>query len=76
MAVFHGAVLDVGDTAGSLRVLHSHWLRVDSQGFVDYLSDTPPPGLAPEDDTVVRLGPDRLLIPGFIDTHIHAAQVQ
>ena len=78
--LFHGSVLDVGAEAGGMSVHTDVWLRVDAAGFIDYLGGEKPHSHDDDDDaergSVVELGPDQMLMPGFVDTHVHAAQVQ
>ena len=77
--LFHGSVLDVGAEAGGMSVHMDVWLRVDGAGFIDYLGGEKPHAHVDDDaerGSVVELGPDQMLMPGFVDTHVHAAQVQ
>lgn len=80
--VFHGSFVDVGSEAGSLAIVNNAWISVDTRTgiIVDVTvvpaSSSPPPSLPATTNPVIHLPPTHLLCPGFIDTHVHAAQLQ
>jgi guanine deaminase len=62
-------VLDAPDTDG-VRWRPDHWLLVDAQGCISAVqAEEPGPGLERHDHR------GRLLLPGFIDSHVHSPQV-
>ena len=75
--VFRGTTIHT-PSLGQLRIQDSV-LAVDSRGRIAFIRpgeelDTLKEKFSLEDSTFVQLSPSQFLIPGFIDTHIHAAQ--
>ena len=75
---FHGDVVDPGATPGTLAINPAQHVLVAPDGFIEYVGTEPPPppwrdGLA---TTLIELPRGCVLMPGFIDTHVHAAQSQ
>ncbi|MDE2160638.1 MAG: guanine deaminase, partial [Burkholderiales bacterium] len=59
------------DAGGALRLRADHWLLVDDAGrIVGAQTDDPGPDYERHDHR------GRLLLPGFIDTHVHAPQLE
>ena len=61
-----------GDTAAAnqVRFRPDHWLLVDDEGRIAAIqAEAPAPGIAREDWR------GHLLLPGFIDTHVHSPQI-
>jgi guanine deaminase len=64
---------DPADDAPGVRWRPGHWLVVGDDGRIAAVQGpawTPPPGVTVEDHA------GRLLLPGFIDTHVHSAQME
>lgn len=57
--------------AGAVRHRPDHWLLIDGDRIVDAL----PGDQAPGDDWAREDHRGRLLLPGFIDTHVHSVQL-
>ena len=61
---------DATDTAPGVRWRPDHWLLVDAEGRITAVqADDPGPGLERHDHR------GRLLLPGFVDSHVHSPQV-
>jgi guanine deaminase len=62
-----------GDTAaaGAVRWRPDHWLLVNAHGRIEAVQADPP---GPDWQRIDQRG--RLLMPGFIDTHVHAPQLE
>ena len=61
---------DASDTAPGVRWRPDHWLLVDAEGRITAVQpDDPGPGLERHDHR------GRLLMPGFVDSHVHSPQV-
>jgi guanine deaminase len=61
---------DASDTAPGVRWRPDHWLLVDAEGRITAVqADDPGPGLERHDHR------GRLLLPGFVDSHVHSPQV-
>jgi len=59
-----------GDTeSGAVRFRPDHWLLIDAGRIVAVQADAPDAGWPREDHA------GRLLLPGFIDTHVHSPQL-
>ena len=77
MTIFRGTFLDTPDnpfTGGRLRVDADHGLRV-LQGFIVERAPYQELVAAHPDDEVVDLS-EGIVLPGFIDTHVHFPQVR
>jgi len=64
-----GAIVDPGEKPGQLTLIKPGFLSVGDDGIILSVSQT-----APLNDTYENLGERTILIPGFVDTHVHAAQ--
>lgn len=61
---------DATDTAPGVRWRPDHWLLVDAEGRITAVQpDDPGPGVERHDHR------GRLLLPGFVDSHVHSPQV-
>ena len=79
MLAFHGTIVDPGDEAGQLTVCENAWLVIDSSTgiIVDFsINEAPESASSTSTCTIRHLHPHEILCPGFIDTHVHAAQIQ
>jgi guanine deaminase len=78
LVALHGNVVDVGDEAGALTVREDTWIVVDlTTGIiVDYAVGEKPASASLESCATRTLRPNEMLCPGFVDTHVHAAQIQ
>ena len=77
MLAFHGTIVDPGDESGQLTVCENAWLVIDSStGIIVDFSINEAPESADEACTIRHLLQHEILCPGFIDTHVHAAQIQ
>jgi guanine deaminase len=62
-----------GDAASSYRTYHDGFIAIDDDGRIGAVGDWHD---APRNAEVTNLGKDVLISPGFIDTHLHAPQLQ
>jgi guanine deaminase len=61
---------DATDTANGMRFRPDHWLLVDADGRIAAVqAHEPAPGIERHDHR------GRLLMPGFVDSHVHSPQV-
>ena len=72
--IFHGAYLHLGTTPGDLSILQDAWIVVCNGTVQSITQGGAMPPIA--NATLHTLLPTQLLCPGFIDTHVHAAQIQ
>jgi guanine deaminase len=61
---------EIGDE--QVRWRPGHWLQIDAGGRITAVH---PPGFVPPQGAAVHAHPGRLLMPGFIDTHVHSPQL-
>lgn len=64
---------DPADDARGLRFRPDHWLLVDASGRIEGALDATQAAPGPDYRRVEHRG--RLLLPGFIDSHVHAPQL-
>ena len=70
-----GDVVDPGPTPGGLEILRAQHVLVAPDGFIEYVG-ADPPEQQPPSVRLVELAAGNVLMPGFVDTHVHAAQIQ
>lgn len=72
MQTYHGNYVDVGSLPGSLTIKNA-WITVNTiTGIITDITTSNPSDLT----NIIHLPSTHLLCPGFIDTHVHAAQIQ
>ena len=76
VTIFHGRVVDVGQEAGTLTILENAWVVVDNSSGIILEVTTGKPTVYPNVLCTHEMPLEHVLCPGFIDTHVHAAQVQ
>ena len=60
---------------GILEILENHFMLVSSEGKITYLGkEKPAQELLSNISTTYKLSPTEIIVPGFIDCHIHAPQ--
>jgi cytosine/adenosine deaminase-related metal-dependent hydrolase len=74
MKIFEGKVID-SLAFGALRVREHAFVGTSSSGMIDFVSEQDS-GIPSEYTGVVpnKLPPNFAIIPGFVDTHVHAPQ--
>ena len=74
--LFIGDVIDPGASPGELRLYPNYHLLVAADGFIEYLGSDPPSLDTANHVLRVNIPNGCAIMPGFIDTHVHAAQIQ
>ncbi|KAJ3280057.1 hypothetical protein HK104_000960, partial [Borealophlyctis nickersoniae] len=73
MFTITGPIIDA-PSPGALRIRPTATISIDDTGRIVSLVDDTPIPTTTDDRTHILLGKNEFLIPGFIDTHIHAPQ--